>query len=120
MITTVTTVGYGDITPITPLGRLVAVFTMFSGIIIVGSLSTRVSPQGLGALGSFWVCRKAPEIQQRSKEAPSDTQSSDGPSFSRQFADNIAFSYIFTNAPGRKGAGWRVARRNVGATGEEL
>ena len=30
-----TTVGYGDITPATTLGRLIAVFTMFSGIIIV-------------------------------------------------------------------------------------
>ena len=30
------------------------------------------------------------------------------------------FSYIFENAPGRKCAGWRAARRNVGATGEEL
>ena len=30
------------------------------------------------------------------------------------------FSYIFKNAPGRKCAGLRAARRNVGATGEEL
>ncbi len=34
-LVTMTTVGYGDITPLTPLGRLVAVVTMFSGIIIV-------------------------------------------------------------------------------------
>ena len=34
-LVTMTTVGYGDISPITPLGRLVAVFAMFSGIIIV-------------------------------------------------------------------------------------
>ena len=34
-LVTMTTVGYGDISPITPLGRFVAVFAMFSGIIIV-------------------------------------------------------------------------------------
>jgi len=34
-LVTMTTVGYGDITPMTNFGRLVAVFTMFSGIIIV-------------------------------------------------------------------------------------
>merc|ERR1719409_2488747 len=34
-LVTMTTVGYGDITPITPLGRFVAVFAMFTGIIIV-------------------------------------------------------------------------------------
>jgi len=34
-LVTMTTVGYGDFYPITPLGRLVAVFASFTGIIIV-------------------------------------------------------------------------------------
>ena len=35
-ITTVTTVGYGDITPVTPEGRLVAVALMLTGISVIG------------------------------------------------------------------------------------
>jgi len=34
-LVTMTTVGYGDVYPLTPWGRVVAVLTMFSGIIIV-------------------------------------------------------------------------------------
>jgi voltage-gated potassium channel len=38
VITTVTTVGYGDIVPVTELGRVVASFLQIVGIIMYGSL----------------------------------------------------------------------------------
>jgi voltage-gated potassium channel len=39
-IVTITTVGYGDFFPVTPLGRLTAVFVMFAGIGIIGALAS--------------------------------------------------------------------------------
>ena len=42
-ITTVTTVGYGDITPITPEGRLVAVALMLTGIGVIGVFTATVA-----------------------------------------------------------------------------
>ena len=42
---TITTVGYGDYTPVTTIGRIIAIFVMFGGIGIVlfvlGELSQR-------------------------------------------------------------------------------
>jgi voltage-gated potassium channel len=38
--TTITTVGYGDQFPVTPLGRVTAVFVMFAGVGIIGSLAS--------------------------------------------------------------------------------
>ncbi len=38
--TTITTVGYGDQYPVTALGRAVAVFVMFAGVGIIGSLAS--------------------------------------------------------------------------------
>jgi len=46
-IITITTVGYGDYTPITPIGRVIAVVVMFSGIGIVVSLVTLLSQRRL-------------------------------------------------------------------------
>jgi voltage-gated potassium channel len=45
-IVTVTTVGYGDIVPITAVGRVMAIFLMFSGVGLLGVLA--------GALASFF------------------------------------------------------------------
>ncbi len=39
-IVTITTVGYGDLYPVTFLGRLTAVFVMFAGIGIIGALAS--------------------------------------------------------------------------------
>jgi voltage-gated potassium channel len=37
---TITTVGYGDFYPVTPLGRIVGIFVMFSGVGIIGALAS--------------------------------------------------------------------------------
>jgi voltage-gated potassium channel Kch len=34
-LTTVTTVGYGDVVPVTPLGRIIASATIFTGLVMV-------------------------------------------------------------------------------------
>jgi voltage-gated potassium channel len=39
-IVTITTVGYGDFYPVTTLGRITAIFVMFSGIGIIGALAS--------------------------------------------------------------------------------
>lgn len=42
-ITTATTVGYGDISPTTPLGRFAAILIMFFGIGFVGLLTSSIT-----------------------------------------------------------------------------
>ena len=46
-VITITTVGYGDYTPVTTIGRIIAVVVMFSGIGIVVSLVTLLSQRRL-------------------------------------------------------------------------
>lgn len=42
-LTTMTTVGYGDLAPVTTLGRVVAILTMFSGIGVFGAFTALVA-----------------------------------------------------------------------------
>jgi voltage-gated potassium channel len=39
-IVTITTVGYGDFYPVTPAGRITAIFIMFMGVGIIGALAS--------------------------------------------------------------------------------
>ncbi len=47
-IVTITTVGYGDITPVTPGGRLVGVVTMIAGIGLLGVLTATIASAMVG------------------------------------------------------------------------
>ena len=42
-ITTVTTVGYGDLSPVTAMGRVVAVALMLGGITLVGTVTATLA-----------------------------------------------------------------------------
>jgi voltage-gated potassium channel len=65
--TTITTVGYGDQYPVTTLGRFVAVFVMFAGVGIIGSLAS--------ILASFLVPDSS--ASGSPEGAPSDTGSAE-------------------------------------------
>lgn len=60
-VVTVTTVGYGDITPITRIGRLVAVMLMVTGIGTIGMLASQVS--------AAIIARKEEEIEEEAVAA---------------------------------------------------
>ncbi len=51
-IVTITTVGYGDFYPVTVGGRIVAVFVMFSGVGIIGSLASILASVLVSSPGS--------------------------------------------------------------------
>ena len=42
-ISTITTVGYGDVVPVTPIGRLIAVLLMVGGISLIGIITATVA-----------------------------------------------------------------------------
>lgn len=54
-LVTITTVGYGDFYPVTALGRMTAVFVMFSGVGIIGALAS--------ILASLLVAPASPEAE---------------------------------------------------------
>lgn len=42
-VVTFMTVGYGDLTPVTPLGRVLAVFLMLAGVVAIGIVTAKIS-----------------------------------------------------------------------------
>ncbi|OCB38010.1 hypothetical protein A5676_16345 [Mycobacterium malmoense] len=66
-VTTVTTVGYGNVAPVTATGRIVAVFLMLGGIGLVGSMT--------GTLASWIVERVGEERQAAAAKQGEDIES---------------------------------------------
>jgi voltage-gated potassium channel len=68
-VVTITTVGYGDVYPITTAGRLTGVVLMFSGLALFGVLA--------GTLATFFGFGE--KEADTADEAPSATSAADGP-----------------------------------------
>ena len=68
---TITTVGYGDYYPVTPYGRMAAAFIMFTGVGIIGALSS--------ILASLLVGGAAPEEEETPGIKPPLTTSRNSP-----------------------------------------
>ena len=62
-VITVTTVGYGDYTPITPIGRAIAIVLMFSGIGIVVTIVTLISQRRLQHTESMLKIKLKTEVR---------------------------------------------------------
>ena len=65
-IVTLTTVGYGDIVPITPTGRWVAVMIMITGVAVLGLLS--------GSLASFFRGGESRDATSTSKDSEGEPE----------------------------------------------
>ncbi|HEX2212173.1 MAG TPA: potassium channel family protein, partial [Mycobacterium sp.] len=58
-ITTITTVGYGDLTPVTATGRVIAVLLMIGGISLVGSITATLAS---------WIVQRVADEQSAGEE----------------------------------------------------
>jgi voltage-gated potassium channel len=59
-ITTITTVGYGDMYPVTPLGRMVAAALMMSGIAVLGVVTASIAS---------WLVQRVEDTAEAAAEA---------------------------------------------------
>ncbi|MBX7448030.1 potassium channel family protein [Mycolicibacterium sp. 3033] len=57
-VTTITTVGYGDLTPVTTTGRIIAVFLMIGGISLVGSITATLAS---------WIVQRVSDEDEQSR-----------------------------------------------------
>jgi voltage-gated potassium channel len=63
---TVTSVGYGDVTPVTLVGRLIAVGVMIAGLALLGTVTA--------TLASFFLDRVEDRVEDTTKEESDETQ----------------------------------------------
>jgi voltage-gated potassium channel len=63
---TVTSVGYGDVTPVTLVGRLIAVGVMIAGLALLGTVTA--------TLASFFLDRVEDRVEDTTKEEGDETQ----------------------------------------------
>lgn len=68
-VVTTTTVGYGDYTPVTPIGRLIAMVVMMVGIGLIGTISATVA--------SWFINRRSPPKPPAQNEAAATQLSTD-------------------------------------------
>ena len=68
-IVTITTVGYGDRYPVTPAGRITAMFIMFMGVGIIGALASILASLLVGGSSPAEVEAPAPRLPPPSKKS---------------------------------------------------
>ena len=70
-IVTITTVGYGDMYPVTLAGRIIAVFTMISGLALFGLLMNVI---GKSMMSSLFGSTNLDDVESQMEEAKSTTK----------------------------------------------
>jgi voltage-gated potassium channel len=81
---TVTTVGYGDFTPVTIGGRVIAVLIMFTGAAAVGAVTAAVASRFINASNSSSASSSSQEPQESQSSADPHPSPSIGPVPSRE------------------------------------
>jgi voltage-gated potassium channel Kch len=72
---TVTTVGYGDVTPTSKIGRLVATFVMLEGIALISIVTAAVTSNFVERARA--AREKAETVEERHEQARSDARFDD-------------------------------------------
>ncbi|KAL7749814.1 hypothetical protein RI367_004690 [Sorochytrium milnesiophthora] len=95
-VTTLSTTGYGDMTPVTTIGKIISGFTMFTGVTL---LALPVSIIGSNFM-SEWLNYQRLQLQRKARQSSSDPSADDG-----AMSD-------YDDADGRRAARQRYIRRS--------